>query len=102
MGWTADFPDPVTFLDIFRAGGGNNFSGWANKDYDALLDRAAATVDATARLALLQRAETLLLDDAGTAPLVFGARTYLIHSAVKNWEPSPLGIHRYQLLRLEP
>ena len=43
----------------------------------------------------------LLLSEAPIAPLVFGARTYTIHPAVKNWEPAPLGIHRYQLIRLE-
>ncbi|MSU65660.1 MAG: peptide ABC transporter substrate-binding protein [Opitutus sp.] len=102
MGWVADYPDPITFLDIFRAGGGNNFTGWASRQYDALLDQAAAAADPSSRFALLQKAEKILLDDAAIAPLVFGARTYLIHPAVKNWEPAPLGIHRYQLIRLEP
>ncbi len=102
MGWVADYPDPTTFLDIFRAGGGQNFTGWASQAYDTLLDQSAVTADPSARLALLQKAEKVLLDDAAIAPLVFSARTYLIHPAVKNWEPSPLGIHRYQLVRLEP
>ncbi|MSU67338.1 MAG: peptide ABC transporter substrate-binding protein [Opitutaceae bacterium] len=101
MGWTADFPDPITFLDVFKSGGGNNWTGWKSKDYDALLEQAAGTADPAARFALLQKAETLLLAEAPIAPLVFGARTYTIHPAVKNWEPAPLGIHRYQLIRLE-
>ncbi len=101
MGWTADFPDPITFLDIFKSGGGNNWTGWKSKDYDALLEQAAGTADPAARFALLQKAETLLLAEAPIAPLVFGARTYTIHPAVRNWEPAPLGIHRYQLIRLE-
>jgi len=101
MGWTADFPDPITFLDVFKSDGGNNWTGWKSKDYDALLEQAAGTADPAARFALLQKAETLLLAEAPIAPLVFGARTYTIHPAVKNWEPAPLGIHRYQLIRLE-
>ena len=101
MGWTADFPDPITFLDVFKSGGGNNWTGWASKDYDALLDQAAGTADPASRFALLQKAEALLLTEAPIAPLIFGAKTYLIHPAVKNWEPAPLGIHRYQLIRLE-
>jgi oligopeptide transport system substrate-binding protein len=43
----------------------------------------------------------LLLAEAPIAPLVFGARTYTIHPAVKHWAPAPLGLHRYQLIRLE-
>jgi oligopeptide transport system substrate-binding protein len=100
MGWTADFPDPITFLDLFKTGGGNNFTGWSNPSYDALLDQAANTADPAARFAVLQKAEALLLDQAAVAPLIHGAETKLIHPAVKNWEPSPLAIHRYQLIDL--
>ena len=99
--WTADFPDPINFLDVFRTGNANNVFGWSNPAFDALLDRAAGTANPAARFALLQQAEKIVLEDAACAPLVFGARTYLINSAVKNWEPAPLGIHRYQLIELK-
>jgi oligopeptide transport system substrate-binding protein len=101
LGWTADFPDPITFFDIFRTGNGNNWTGWGSKACDDLIDQASATPDAAARLALLQKAEALMLAEAPLAPIVFRASTYLIHPAVKGWEPSPLAIHRYQLVRLE-
>ena len=101
MGWTADFADPITFLDTFRTGNGNNWTGWGSTTYDALLDQAAATADPFARFALLRQAEAIILDEVGLAPLVYRASTYLIHPAVKNWEPAPLGLHRYQLIRLE-
>jgi len=101
QGWTADFPDPLNFLDMFHTGNGSTVFGWSNPAFDALLDQAAATADRDARFALLRQAESLMLDDAAIAPLVFGARTYLIHPAVKNWEPAPLGIHRYQLIELK-
>ncbi len=100
-GWTADFPDPLNFLDMFRTGNANNAFGWSNRAFDALLDQAAVTADPAARFALLKNAEQIMLDDAACAPLVFGARTYLINPAVKNWEPAPLGIHRYQLIELK-
>jgi len=101
LGWTGDFADPVTFLDVFRTGSGQNWTGWGSKDYDALLDQAAATADPQARFELFQKADALLLDAAPVAPLVHRARTYLIHPAVKNWEPSPLGFHRFQLVELK-
>ena len=101
LGWTADFPDPATFLDVFRTGGGQNWTGWGSKDYDALLDQAAATADPQKRFELFQKAEALLLDLAPLAPLAYRARTYLIHPAVKGWEPAPLGTHRFQIIRLE-
>ena len=101
LGWTADFADPVTFLDIFRTGNGQNWTGWSDPEYDALLDQAASTADAAARLEIFRKAEALLLEAAPGAPLFFRARTYLIHPAVKNWEPSPLGLHRFQLVELK-
>lgn len=101
LGWTADFADPVTFLDVFRTGNGQNWTGWGSPDYDRLIEQAANTSDPQARFEVFQKAEALLLQAAPVAPLVFRARTYLIHPAVKNWEPSPLGLHRFQLIRLE-
>ena len=101
LGWVADFPDPVTFLGIFTTGNGNNWTGWSNPAYDRLIAQAANTADAAARLELFQQAETLLLAESPLAPVVFRTRAYLIHPAVKNWEPAPVGLHRYQLVELK-
>ncbi|MEO6875993.1 MAG: peptide ABC transporter substrate-binding protein [Opitutaceae bacterium] len=100
IGWSADFADPITFLGILTTGNGNNWTGWGNKTYDGLLDQAANTVDPTTRFAILQKAEALMLNEAPIAPFVYGARTYLINPAVKNWFPSPLGLHLYQNIEL--
>lgn len=99
--WAGDYADPATFLELFLGDGGNNWTGWSDAAYDRLIAEAAATADHAARLEIFQRAEALLLERAPIAPLYFGARTYLIHPAVKNWLPSLLGFHRYQLIRLE-
>ena len=100
--WTADYPDPQTFLSLFSSNSAYNWTGWKNADYDALLTRAAATPDAAARLELFQDAEKVLLESAPVAPLYFGAQTYLIHPAVRGWEPSLLVFRRYQKVWLEP
>lgn len=100
--WTADYPDPQTFLSLFSSNSAYNWTGWKNADYDALLTSAAATPDAAARLELFQDAEKVLLESAPVAPLYFGAQTYLIHPAVRGWEPSLLVFRRYQKVWLEP
>ncbi len=102
MGWTADFPDPITFLSLCQTGNGNNWSGWSNPAFDHLLDQAANTADAPARFELLQQAETLMLTEAPVSPLVTRTRTYLIHPAVKNWDPAIVGIHLYKKVYLAP
>jgi len=97
--WTADYPDPLTFLELFLSDSPYNWTGWASRDYDALLARAAHTSEPAARLALLREAETLLLDEAPIAPLYFGAETRLVYPNIKNWTPAPLGFRRFQLLQ---
>jgi oligopeptide transport system substrate-binding protein len=102
LGWVADFADPVTFLGIFTTGNGNNWTGWGNPAYDHLIAQAAQTSDAPARFALFQQAEALLLNEAPVTPLVYRTRSYLIHAAVKNWEPAPIGLHQYKKVFLSP
>lgn len=102
LGWIGDFPDPVTFLSLAMTGNGNNYTGWSNREYDALMTKAASTADAQARFELFQQAEALLLHEAPVAPLVDRTRTYLIHPAVKNWDPALLGIHLYKKVYLAP
>jgi len=97
--WTADYPDPLTFLELFLSDSPYNWTGWANPNYDSLLARAAHTSAPAMRLALLREAEALLLNEAPIAPLYFGAETRLVHPSIKNWTPAPLGFRRFQLLQ---
>ncbi len=99
--WTADFPDPVTFLGLFTGDSSYNWTGWKNPAYDKLLNTAAATPDQHQRYELLQQAEQLLLEEAPITPLHFGAQTYLLHPGVQGWVPSPLVFRRYQKIGLQ-
>lgn len=100
-GWIGDFVDPVTFLDLFVSGGGNNWTGWADPAYDRLIDQAAHTPDAAARREIFQQAEARLLEQAPVAPVYRGVRACLIHPAVRGWEPSLLGLHQYKKVYLQ-
>ncbi|MDB6113377.1 MAG: extracellular solute-binding protein family 5, partial [Lacunisphaera sp.] len=99
--WIGDYMDPTTFLDLFRSDAGNNHTGWASKDYDALMNQAAATVDVTARADLLRRAEQLMLEAAPIAPIYFNTHVYLKAPSLKNWHPSPMDHIDYRHVFLE-
>jgi oligopeptide transport system substrate-binding protein len=99
--WIGDYDDPNTFLDMFVTGGGNNQTGWSSPAYDELIARAARATEPAARHALLSQAETLLLAEAPVAPLLFGARTHLVHPDVQGWQASLLGVRRYEKLELK-
>jgi oligopeptide transport system substrate-binding protein len=100
-GWIGDYNDPSTFTDLMLSQSGNNDTGWKNADYDALLAQASREADTAKRFALLQKAETLMLDEAPVAPVYIATRTYLAKPTVKNWVPALLGIHRYQLIEVQ-
>jgi oligopeptide transport system substrate-binding protein len=100
--WVADYLDPTTFLDLWRSTAGNNHTGWGRPEYDALLDRAAETADPAARAAFLREAEALVLDAAPFAPVYFNTHVYLLHPAVRGWQPSPMDHLDYRHVSLEP
>jgi oligopeptide transport system substrate-binding protein len=62
-GWIGDYLDPNTFLDLWTSGNGNNRTGFADPEYDALIDRAARTLDPAERMQMLHRAEEWILND---------------------------------------
>src|SRR5690606_8145588 len=100
--WIADYIDPSSFLDIWRSDSGNNHTGWASDSYDALLDEAARTGDNTARLNLLRRAETLLLEQVPFVPVYHFTHVFLIRPSVRGWHPTLLDHHPYKHVDLVP
>lgn len=102
MGWVADYADPRTYLGLWTTTSGNNWTNWSDADYDRLIAESDQTADAAQRFELFRRAEARLLDLAPISPLIFPPRLYLIHPAVKNWDPAPLGIRRFQRVELQP
>jgi oligopeptide transport system substrate-binding protein len=99
--WTADFADPVSQLEVFLKDSGSNWTGWGDPAYDRALAEAAVTPDQARRFELFQQAEAILLEQAPIAPLIFGARNYLIHPTVKGWESAPVGINQYKKVYLQ-
>jgi oligopeptide transport system substrate-binding protein len=75
--WIGDYPDPNTFLDMWVTGGGNNNTGWSNKEYDRLIDQAALTKDPNARYEIFRQAETLLMTELPIIPIYFYTRNKL-------------------------
>ncbi len=102
LAWFGDYIDPMTFLGLFAADSGNNRTNWTSSDYDALLDAARRERDPAARSALLQRAETLMLEAAPIAPLLYRTSVSLVHPSVRNWHPKLLDLRPWKHIALEP
>ncbi|TCS83573.1 peptide ABC transporter substrate-binding protein [Tepidibacillus fermentans] len=83
MGWLADYMDPMTFIDYFVTNGGNNNTGWGNKEYDALVQQAKSTGDQKVRMDAMLKAEKILMDEMPIAPIYYYTRVYMQKDNVK-------------------
>ncbi len=83
-GWGPDYNDPMTFLDMFETGNGNNHTSYSSAAYDALLADARATLDDEDRYAIYVEMETLLMTDLPIAPVYFRIRDYVTIDNLKN------------------
>lgn len=99
--WIADYVDPNSFLDMWLTGGGNNDTGWSNREYDGLIAEAARESDPARRLEIFQRAEALLLDELPIIPIYFYTRVGLRRPEVKGLFPNILDNHPYKYIYLE-
>ena len=91
-GWTADYPDALYYLSQMWYGPSPyNRPRWKNADYDKAIDEAQTTVDDAARFALYRKAEKILMDDWGTAPLPLTATIGLSKPNVTGAEVTPFG-----------
>ena len=87
MAWLADYPDPDSFLRV-----GLSYYGdvhW-NSEYALLVESAGRSTDQRERLALYERAERLLIQEAAVMPLVYGRIDVLLKPWVHQFPISPV------------
>jgi oligopeptide transport system substrate-binding protein len=93
LGWSADYIDPQDFLTILLHGGAPyNRYGYANKDFDAILDKADKMAPGAARFAEYSKAEQLAVTEAGFIPTHFGKSLFLVKPYIKGLEYGAMGI----------
>lgn len=62
-GWSPDYNDPMSYLDMWVTGNGNNHGKWSNKEYDALIEKAAGIADTNEYYETLKQAEKILAEE---------------------------------------
>lgn len=78
--WLPDYDWPTTYLDKWLSTNAINLVGYSNAEYDALVSPQGKTADQAYQE--LQKAESILLNDAAIIPLYQGASIYLQNPAV--------------------
>ena len=101
-GWTADYPDAMTFLgDGWYSKSPYNRSRWRNSEYDATIDQARSEADATKRYELYHRAEQIMMKDWATAPLPITTYVALCKPNVHGLVPTPFGWSSFQPVTMD-
>ncbi|MDA8210282.1 MAG: peptide ABC transporter substrate-binding protein [Clostridia bacterium] len=91
--WSADYLDAMTFMDMFVTNGGNNYTGWGNKEYDALIAKAKVTANSRERIKAMHDAEKILISEMPVIPLYFSTYSYLQSPRLKDVVVSPFAYY---------
>ena len=91
-GWSADYDDPMTFLDMWVTGGSNNHTGYASEEYDNLVASLAGENDNAKRLEAYSKLENLLVDkDAVVSPIFYYDTYSVVQKYVDNLQYPEFG-----------
>lgn len=100
-GWIGDYNDPQNFLFLSQSDVSFNYSKWKNKDYDALMAKAATTIDLKERANILADAERLLLKETAVIPVLYYSSRALVSKQVDGWNDNLLDTHKTRWLSLK-
>ncbi|WOC31692.1 MULTISPECIES: peptide ABC transporter substrate-binding protein [Caproicibacterium] len=82
-GWSPDYNDAMTFLDMWTTGNGNNNGKYSNPEYDKLIAAATKESDAAKRQDDLRKAEKLVAStDCAVYPLYFQVVPYVTSAKI--------------------
>lgn len=68
-GWTPDYNEPMTYIDMFVTGGSSNVQKFSSEEYDSLVEQAKSTIDTAERAELYRKCEQILCDEAVLTPI---------------------------------
>ena len=76
-GWSADYDDPMSYIDLWLTGGGNKHGGYSNAEYDKLVKAALVESDSAKRTEYLIQAEKILAEDYAVGLIYNRQKSYI-------------------------
>lgn len=80
--WCGDYNEPSAFLNMLLSNSSNNTFFYKSPAFDALIASTLKALDATARSAIYQQAETLLDKDSALIPVYYRVSARLVKPTV--------------------
>ncbi len=106
LGWTGDNGDPDNFF-VPLAGcaaarpGGGNIAKWCDKDFDALVNKAATLAVQADRAKLYEQAQVIMHEQAPFYLIAHSIVYMPMTKAVTGYKMSPLGDHHFETVDLK-
>lgn len=101
QGWIGDFLDPYTFMELLKSTSGNNHTGWANAEYDRLLEASNQEGVEQKRMEIIAAAEKLALTDQAYIPIYLYTKTYMLKPYIKGFYPDYQDHHPWKNLWID-
>ncbi|HPP36263.1 MAG TPA: peptide ABC transporter substrate-binding protein [Clostridiales bacterium] len=90
-GWLGDYNDPISFLDMWVTGSGNNDAQWSNAQYDELIRKIKVETNTEERYKMMHQAEDIIFEESMLCPIYYYVDIYLLNQKVEGFYSSPLG-----------
>ena len=90
-GWSGDYVDPMTFLEMWTSASALNDAGFSNAEYDSVISDAISELDTKKREELLHKAEDILMDEMPIMPIYYYTKVKGIKPYVKGIKQSQIG-----------
>ena len=106
LGWTGDNGDPDNFF-VPLAGcasarvGGGSASKWCNKEFEAIVQKAAEVTDPAERTKLYEQAQVIMHREAPFYLIAHSVVFVPMRATVKNFKLSPLGSFEFMNVDIE-
>jgi oligopeptide transport system substrate-binding protein len=100
-GWLGDYNDPISFLDMWVTGGGNNDAQYSNAEYDALIRQVKESDDPALRMELMHKAEDIIFKDWMLCPIYYYVDIFLSSAKLEGTWSSPLGYKYFMYAKVK-
>ena len=100
FGWQNPVSDPYVMYQVLMSKSPNNFTGWANAEYDELVEDLRQEVRQVKKTKLIRDIESILAEEAPVVPLLHQRLKFAYSKRVSGFRANPFGVVSFREIRL--
>jgi ABC-type transport system substrate-binding protein len=100
FGWQNPVSDPFVMYQVMTTKSPNNFTGWSNAHYDALVADLRQETRNVKKSEMIQKLEGILYEEAPLVPLLHQVLRFAYSKRVSGFRANPFGVILFRELRL--